>query len=92
MPEDMGRVHGVMGWGLGSRAWAEGAGAAATACPPSLASRKLHNRDVYFWRDWVGFLLFKKKKRNPKHKMYLSARKINIFAESSQPSCQLQFA
>lgn len=24
--------------------------------------------------------------------MYLSARKINIFAESSWPSCQLQFA
>ena len=34
MPEDTGRVHRVMGWGLGSSAWAEGVGEAATAHPP----------------------------------------------------------
>lgn len=38
----------------------------------------------------AGWGFFKKKKtQNLKHKMYLSARKINIFAESSWPSCQL---
>lgn len=91
MPEDTGRVHRVMGWGLGSSAWAEGIGAAATAHPPNLASRKLHNRDVMLFLVRLGGISSLKKK-NPKHKMYLSARKINIFAESSQPSCQLQFA
>lgn len=45
----------------------------------------------------ISFLKKKEKKKrkegkkDPKHKTYLSARKINIFAGSPWPSCQLQF-
>lgn len=39
--------------------------------------------------EW-DFFSKKKKKKNPKHKMYLFARKINIFDESSWPSSGLQ--
>ena len=82
----MGSWDGVWAAGLGQK----GQGLQPLPAPPVWPPGGCITEMFIFGETGWDFFSFKKKK--PKHKTYLSARKINIFAESSQPSCQLQFA